>query len=112
MLRKNGIGQEVAFMECFLELKSISQAIVTLGPEAFFNLISPNALIGSQKGKDLLLGKEFDQGLEKIMSDINDRKFYKEVEMDADLLRKQVTEEWSKEELSAVFKRLKADLIN
>jgi ketol-acid reductoisomerase len=112
ILRKNGVSQEIAFMECFLELKSISQAIVTLGPEAFFNLISPNALIGSQKGRKLLLGKEFDNALEKLMSDINNRNFYKEVEMDADLLRKEVSLEWSKEELSQVFKKLKADLIN
>jgi ketol-acid reductoisomerase len=112
MLRKNGISQEVAFMECFLELKSISQAIVTLGPEAFFNLISPNALIGSQKGRKLLLGPEFDQALEVLMEDINNRKFYKEVEIDADQMRAQVLEEWSKEELSQVFKRLKTDLIN
>ena len=112
VLRKNGISQEVAFMECFLELKSISQAIVTLGPEAFFNLISPNALIGSQKGRELLLGAEFDQALEKIMTDINNKKFYSEVEVDADALRKKVTLEWEKEELSQVFKKLKADLIN
>jgi ketol-acid reductoisomerase len=112
MLRKNGVGQEVAFMECFLELKSISQAIVTLGPEAFFKLISPNALIGSQKGRHLLLGKEFDLSLEKLITEINDRKFYKEVEVDADLLRVQVLAEWDKEELTQVFKRLKSDLIN
>lgn len=111
-LRKNGISQEVAFMECFLELKSISQAIVTLGPEAFFNLISPNALIGGIKGRELLLGEEFDAGMEKLIQDINDKSFYKEVEIDADSLRKQITEEWNKEELSVVFKRLKADLIN
>jgi ketol-acid reductoisomerase len=112
VLRKNGISQEVAFMECFLELKSISQAIVTLGPEAFFNLISPNALIGSQKGRNLLLGSEFDRALEVLMEDINNKKFYKEVEIDADALRAQVLEEWSKEELSQVFKKLKSDLIN
>ena len=112
VLRKNGISQEVAFMECFLELKSISQAIVTLGPEAFFNLISPNALIGAQKGRELLLGKEFDDSLEKIINEINDKTFYKEVEIDADALRKEVLLEWRKEELSEVFKRLKADLIN
>lgn len=111
-LRKNGISQEVAFMECFLELKSISQAIVTLGPEAFFNLISPNALIGGIKGRDLLLGKEFDAAMEKLITDINNKSFYQEVETDADSLRRQITEEWSKEELSVVFKRLKADLIN
>lgn len=112
VLRKNGISQEVAFMECFLELKSISQAIVTLGPEAFFNLISPNALIGSQKGRDLLLGKDFDDRLEKIFADIKDETFYKEVEIDADALRRKVSLEWSKEELSEVFNKLKADLIN
>lgn len=111
-LRKNGISQEVAFMECFLELKSISQAIVTLGPEAFFNLISPNALLGSLKGKELLLGEEFEKGLEKIMKDINDRTFYKEVEGYTDELRAKVTKDWEKEELSQVYKRLKADLIN
>jgi ketol-acid reductoisomerase len=99
-------------MECFLELKSISQAIVTMGPEAFFNLISPNALIGAVKGRDLLLGKEFDASLEKLMKEINDKSFYKEVEMDADALRAQISLEWSKEELSVVYKRLKADLIN
>ena len=99
-------------MECFLELKSISQAIVTLGPEAFFNLISPNALLGSLKGKELLLGEEFEKGLEKIMKDINDRTFYKEVEGYTDELRAKVTKDWEKEELSQVYKRLKADLIN
>lgn len=111
-LRSNGVNQEVAFMECFLELKSISQAIVTLGPEAFFKLISPNALIGSQKGRKLLLGKEFDQSLEVLIEEINNKKFYKEVEIDADKLRAEVLAEWDKEELTQVFKRLKADLIN
>ncbi len=111
ILRKNGVGPEVAFMECFLELKSISQALVTLGPEAFFNLISPNALIGSQKGRKLLLGETFDRELEHIFIDIKNKEFYKEVEMDADLLRKQVIEEWQKEELAQTFKRLKPELI-
>jgi ketol-acid reductoisomerase len=112
VLRKNGVSQEIAFMECFLELKSISQAIVTLGPEAFFKLISPNALIGSQKGRKLLLGKEFDQSLEKLIVEINDHKFYKEVEIDAEKMRSEVLAEWDKEELTQVFKRLKSELIN
>ena len=112
VLRANGVGQEIAFMECFLELKSISQAIVTLGPEAFFKLISPNALIGSQKGKKLLLGSEFDASLQVLIEEINNKKFYKEVEIDADKLRSEILAEWDKEELTQVFKRLKADLIN
>ena len=112
ILRKNGIGKEVAFMECFLELKSISKAFVSLGPEDFFKLISPNALIGSQKGKKLLIGSEFEKNLEKIMTDINDGTFYREVEIDANLIRQQVLNEWNQEELTKTYKELKKDLID
>jgi ketol-acid reductoisomerase len=111
LLRKNGVSPEVAFMECFLELKSISQAFVTLGPQAFFNLISPNALIGSQKGRELLMGETFKQGLEQILIDIKNKQFYKEVEIDADLLRQKVLREWDQEELSKTFIKLKPELI-
>ena len=112
LLRKSGVSKEVAFMECFLELKSISTALVRLGPEAFFKLISPNALIGSQKGRHTLLGKNFDDALESLLNDIISKKFYKEVEVDADELRREVLKEWEQEELTDVFKRLKEDLIN
>lgn len=112
VLRKNGVSKEVAFMECFLELKSISQALVTLGPEAFFQLISPNALIGSQKGKKHLVDANFKKNLEQLYADIADGTFFKEVETDADKIRKDVLEEWKKEELTSVFKSLKEDLIN
>jgi ketol-acid reductoisomerase len=111
LLRVNGVSEEVAFMECFLELKSISQAFVTMGPIAFFNLISPNALIGSQKGRKLLLNESFDQAMEKILIDIKNKGFYKEVEIDANLLRQQVVKEWDLEELSQTFLKLKAELI-
>lgn len=111
LLRKNGVSAEVAFMECFLELKSISQAFVTLGPQAFFNLISPNALIGSQKGRELLMGEGFDGALEQIFIDIKNKQFYKEVEIDADLLRQKVLREWDQEELSRTFTKLKPELI-
>jgi ketol-acid reductoisomerase len=112
LLRKNGVSSEVAFMECFLELKSISTALVRLGPEAFFKLISPNALIGSQKGRQVLLGENFDKGLESLLNDNKSKKFYKEVEVDANQLRQQVLKEWEGEELTHVFKKLKDDLIN
>jgi ketol-acid reductoisomerase len=98
-------------MECFLELKSITHAFVTLGPQAFFNLISPNALIGSQKGRELLMGKSFDQAMEQILIEIKNKHFYKEVEIDADLLRQKVLKEWDQEELSQTFIKLKPELI-
>ncbi|MBC7540058.1 MAG: hypothetical protein H7281_14640 [Bacteriovorax sp.] len=111
LLRKNGVSAEVAFMECYLELKSISHAFVTLGPQAFFNLISPNALIGSQKGRELLLSESFDKALEQIFLDIKNKQFFKEVEIDADLLRQKVLKEWDQEELSQTFIKLKPELI-
>jgi ketol-acid reductoisomerase len=111
LLRKNGISEEVAFMECFLELKSITNAFVTLGPQAFFKLISPNALIGSQKGRQMLMSKAFDANLEQILVDIKNKQFYKEVEVDADQLRQKVLTEWDQEELSATFIKLKKELI-
>lgn len=112
VLRKNGVSKEVAFMECFLELKSISQALVTLGPEAFFQLISPNALIGSQKGRKNLLNNDFKKNLEQLYADVESGKFFNEVETDANKLRQNVLDEWKKEELTSVFKLLKEDLIN
>lgn len=112
LLRKNGISQEVAFMECFLELKSISQAFVTMGPIEFFKLISPNALIGSQKGKKLLLDQHFDKNLETLLRDIVEKKFYEESEVDCKLIQEKVLTEWQNEELTHVFKKLKNELIN
>lgn len=112
LLRANGISKEVAFMECFLELKSISQALVTLGPIEFFKLISPNALIGSQKGREILLGEHFDQGLNKLFEEIKNKKFYEEVNIDANKLRNKVIEEWKQEEMTEVFNKLKDELIN
>lgn len=112
VLRKNGIAKEVAFMECFLELQSISKALVSLGPEAFFQLISPNALIGAEKGKRILLDENFDKKLELLFKDIDSQAFYKEVEVDANQLRLEVLDFWKNQEMTKVFKELKSDIIN
>lgn len=111
VLIDHGIPRELAFMECFLELKSISQALVTLGPEAFFNLISPNALIGSEKGQELLLDSHFDQALNKLFTDIKNKKFYKETEIDHTELRSKILKRWKHEHLSETYKNLKHELI-
>ena len=111
LLRKNGISAEIAFMECFLELKSISQALVTLGPKEFFNLISPNALVGSQKGRKLLTNKAFDSALEQIFLDIKSKKFYEEVEAFTPAYRQTIVDEWEREEFSDVYNKLKPELL-
>ncbi len=110
LLRKNNIPKELAFMECFLELKSISEAFVKLGPLEFFQLISPNALMGSEKGKKILLGKNFEEGLEKLFSDIKSQKFYDEIE-NFKAVKEDVLNNWQKEELTKTYYELKKELI-
>lgn len=48
-LTDKNIPWELAFCEIFLELKLIVNALESVGPKEFYNLISPNALIGSQE---------------------------------------------------------------
>jgi ketol-acid reductoisomerase len=98
-------------MECFLELKSISQALVTLGPEEFFKLISPNALIGSEKGQEILLGAHFDEALNKLFTDIKNKKFYKETEVNHGELRSKILKRWKHEHMNETFNKLKSELI-
>lgn len=111
VLIDHGIPRELAFMECFLELKSIAQALVTLGPEEFFNLISPNALIGSEKGQEILLNSHFDEALNQLFADIKNKKFYKETEIDHTELRSKILKRWKHEHLSETYKKLKPELI-
>lgn len=112
MLVDNGISEELAFMECFLELKSISAALVNLGPEEFFKLISPNALVGSEKGRELILNHHFDNALEKILDDIKHNQFYREVEKDYHPTRDMVINRWKHERLNRTYKKLKKELID
>lgn len=112
LLIANGISKELAFMECFLELKSISQAFVNLGPEAFFNLISPNALIGSEVGRELLVGKYFDEALEKIFKDIKNKDFYKTLDLDHSKTREMIIDRWKNEAFTQTYKKLKPELIS
>jgi ketol-acid reductoisomerase len=111
LLIENGISPELAFMECFLELKSISQAFVTMGPEEFFKLISPNALIGSEKGKDLLINQHFDEALNKLFTDIKNKNFYKDIDEDHTHLREKVLKRWKHELLTETHRKLKHELI-
>lgn len=111
MLVDNGISEELAFMECFLELRSISAALVNLGPEDFFKLISPNALVGSEKGRELILNHHFDNALEKILDDIKNNHFYREAEKDFHPTREMVLKRWKHERLNHTYKKLKKELI-
>jgi ketol-acid reductoisomerase len=112
LLVDNGISNELAFMECFLELKSISQALVNLGPEEFFKLISPNALIGSEVGRELLLDQHFDEALNTLFQNIKNKKFYQTVDDNQSHSREKILKRWKHERLNETYKKLKPELIS
>ena len=99
-LVKKGIPKEVAFFECFHELKSISSTFVKLGPEKFFNLISPNALIGSETGSSQLFNAQYIFKLDQIFDNIESHDFMREIDRtDIDQLRSRILKFWSQSEL-------------
>lgn len=110
-LREKKIPKEVAYMECWLEAKLICDAMVKMGPEEFFNLISPNALIGGEKAQKQLLSPEFHKSLDGLMSDIWDKKFFDECDQtDFSKLQKEVVSFWKNQELSQTHQELSKDL--
>lgn len=110
-LIENGIDKEVAFYECFHELKSISSAFVKMGPLEFFKLISPNALIGSEVGQRMLFDATYKEKLQIIFENIKSNKFDETIKS-TDLVpfRDQILARWNDTELQKTYDRLKSDL--
>lgn len=110
----NGIDPKLALLECFLELRSISKALVDLGPEAFFNLISPNALIGSEKAYELLFDQNFTHHLDTLWQDINSADFQKRCceisEEEVKQMREKILDRFRKSPLNQTFLNLKSEL--
>lgn len=110
----NGIDPKLALLECFLELRSISKALVDLGPVAFFNLISPNALLGSEKAYNLLLDKDFQRKLDVLWKDIEDAKFQNycaEVsEEEVTKIRTEILTRFNESSFNQTFTQLKSEL--
>lgn len=106
-----GVSSEVAFMECWMELQLITQALVNKGPEEFFQMISPNALLGSQVAQELIFDQAFDQKLEKLWSAIEDGSFEKKVkESSYKSVQEKVVQQWKKESLQKTYNQLKSIL--
>ncbi len=110
-LRGKGISAEMAYLECWYEVKLITDALIKLGPQKFFNLISPNALIGGEKAKRAIFNSEFDKATNKLMEDIWSGIFFQEVEdTNFENLKKEVAAFWENEELSKVHNKLSKEL--
>lgn len=107
-LREMGATPEAAYFECWYELRLIANTLVSLGPKSFFSKISPNALLGAQKGQELLFGTHYQAALEKLKNEVQNGQFAEEVKAcDFSRLREQVDAFWAQEELQEVHDRLK-----
>ena len=111
-LREHGIPQELAFMECWLEVKLIADAMVKMGPVEFFNLISPHALVGSELAREKIFDKGQQEVIEKLRQDIWNGQFFKHVnDLDVTTLRSKIIGHWEQGELQSTFETLREDLI-
>ena len=110
-LREKGHSKEVAYMECWMEVKLIADAMVSLGPEEFFRLISPMALVGGELARGKLLDSGYFDKLEDIYRDIESGAFFERVDgMDFQEVRKKVLDFWKNQELTRTHEELKGRL--
>ncbi len=110
-LVERGYSKELAFYECFYESKLILDTIFKVGPTAFFDLISPNALIGSEVGRELLIDESFKAKLKKLLTDIEENRFQETIQhTDVDQLRSEITQFWQKQDLHSMYSELKESL--
>lgn len=106
-LVKEGTEPELAYFECWHELKLIINAMIDKGPEGFFDLISPNALIGAEKGRERLMTPEFKSNMHALLAEIKSGKFDDEVNTaDVAALRKTIRSRWEQDELNRTFLRI------
>lgn len=99
-----GIEPELAYFECWHEMKLIINAMVDKGPEGFFDLISPNALVGSEKGFNKIFTNEFENNLKSLLTDITNGKFDQELDQtDIVTLRNTIRNRWLATPLNKTF---------
>ncbi len=109
-LVETGIEPELAYFECWHELKLIVNAMVDKGPEFFFDLISPNALIGSEKGYRRLFTPQFNNNLRSLLTDIQNGTFDTEIDKtNVEETRKIIRDRWHKSSLMKTFNDIHRD---
>ncbi|HAZ11817.1 MAG: hypothetical protein A2X86_07805 [Bdellovibrionales bacterium GWA2_49_15] len=104
---ERGISREVAYLECWREVKLIADAMIKFGPENFHRLISPNALYGGEKARHVIFDKSFHDKLDTLAADIWSGSFFNEVmDQDLDALRQSVIADWSSTTLAQTHKAM------
>jgi len=104
-LEKKGINKEMALNECLFESKLIIQTIEKIGFTKFFEIISPNALLGGEKAQKSMEFQSLRTLFDRLINDISTKKFYEEVDKtNFRELREIVSKDWSKSTINEVWK--------
>ena len=112
LLTSRGISKELAYMECWLEVQLIANAMVKMGPSEFFKMISPHALKGSHLAKDRLFDKAYHKTLERLLTEIEDGTFFKTAdELDTEEVEGFYHINWENSDLQKTHELLKNDLV-
>ncbi|EQC47539.1 acetohydroxy acid isomeroreductase catalytic domain protein [Bacteriovorax sp. Seq25_V] len=110
-LVQNGISEEIAYIECWHEVKLIANAMIKIGPQAFFSMISPNALLGGIKASELIFDKEMDRKLTQLFNDIKSGDFYRQTtHTDFQSLQSTVLNDWENTRLQQIYNTLGREL--
>lgn len=110
-LRSMGIPKELAYFESWYEVKLIADTMIKMGPEKFFELISPNALIGSEVARKIFFDQDYFEKLEKLASEVKDQSFSKKVQnIDLNKTKEKIVSFWRNQEISQVHKEIGHDL--
>jgi ketol-acid reductoisomerase len=111
-LREKGVSKEVAYLESWLEVKLIADAMVEMGPESFFKLISPNALLGSDVGQKAIFNEDYQQNLEKLADNIWSGQFIESATDDlVHETREEVLAFWKQQELTKTHNYLGPEVL-
>jgi len=107
LLREKNIPAELAYFELWHEVGLIVRTMVEKGPEAFFHLISPNALIGAELGRELLCDEHFEKKMRQLLADIESGAFARKAEAtDAEELREKIVARWRQDEFGQTINRM------
>ena len=110
-LVEKGISPEIAYIECWHEVKLIADAMLKFGPLEFFKLISPNALMGGIKAKDKIFDANLLKTYESLWQDIESGKFFHATkECDFQKLQSEVLKEWNNHPLTEQFQEIGSKL--
>jgi ketol-acid reductoisomerase len=108
-----GISPEVAYFECWYEMRLIANTLLEKGPLDFFELISPNALIGAAQESNKLISGDLREKFEAIMENIENKGFYQQVdEANVDDIRDKVRKEWENTLLQQMHNKLGDQLLS